>query len=114
LIADPLMKKSARLICLLLVMPLFAHAESLVVGKDEQGVQIRILAVDGKAAKEAPVRLTPGKHQLAVSCIKTESYGALSVDTTLVLTVKPNCDYELLGFFEGKNAKVAVKEKAVR
>jgi hypothetical protein len=108
------MKKSARLICLLLVMPLFAYAESLVVGKDEQGVQIRILAVDGKAAKGAPVRLMPGKHQLAVSCIKTEAYGALSVDTTLVLTVKPDCDYELLGFFEGKNAKVAVKEKAAR
>ena len=112
------MKKSARLIYLLLVMPFVVHAgaseKSLVVGKDEQGVQIRILAVDGKAAKGEPVRLTPGTHKLAVSCIKTESYGALSVDTILVLTVKPNCDYELLGFFEGKNAKVAVKEKAVR
>jgi len=30
------------------------------------------------------------------------------------VTVKPNCDYELLGLFEGKNAKVAVKEKTVR
>ena len=110
------MKKSTRLICALLcfVLPLFAYAESLVVGKDEQGVQIRILAVDGKVAKGAPVRLAPGKHQPAVSCIKTESYGALSVDTTLVLTVKPNCNYELLGFFDGKNAKVAVKERAVR
>ena len=108
------MKKSARLICLLLLaLPFVAHA-GLVVGKDEQGVQIRILAVDGKAAKGEPVRLTPGTHKLAVSCIKTESYGALSVDTILVLTVKPDCDYELLGFFEGKNAKVAVKEKAVR
>jgi len=107
------MKKSVRLICLLLVMPLVVHA-GLVVGKDEQGVQIRILAVDGKAAKREPVRLPPGTHKLSVSCIKTESYGALSVDTVLVLTVKPNCDYELLGFFEGKNAKVAVKEKAVR
>jgi hypothetical protein len=112
------MKKSARLICILLVMPFVAHAgvaeKSLVVGKDEQGVQIRILAVDGKATKGEQVRLTPGTHKLAVSCIKTESYGTLSVDTVLVLTVKPNCDYELLGFFEGKNAKVAVKEKAVR
>ena len=108
------MKKSARLIyLLLLVMPLITHA-GLVVGKDEQGVQIRILAVDGKAAKGEPVRLSPGTHKLAVSCIKMEAYGALSVDTILVLTVKPNCDYELLGFFEGKNAKVAVKEKAVR
>jgi len=112
------MKKSARLICMLLVMTFVAHAgeaeKSLVVGKDEQGVQIRILAVDGKAAKGEPIRLTPGTHKLAVSCIKTESYGALSVDTTLVLSVKPNCNYELLGFFEGKNAKVAIKEKAVR
>lgn len=107
------MKKSARLICLLLVLPFVAHA-GLVVGKDEQGVRIRILYVDGKAAKGEPIRLMPGKHQLAVSCIKAESYGAFSVDTILVLTVKPNCDYELLGFFEGKNAKVAVKEKAVR
>jgi len=107
------MKKSARLICLLLVMPLVVHA-GLVVGKDDQGVRIHILAVDGKAAKENPVRLSPGTHRLSVSCIKTESYGALSVDTILVLIVKPNCDYELLGFFEGKNAKVAVKEKAVR
>jgi hypothetical protein len=107
------MKKSVRLIGLLLVMPFITHA-GLVVGKDEQGVQIRILAVDGKVAKENPVRLSPGKHRLSVSCIKTESYGAQSVDTILVLTVKPNCDYELLGFFEGKNAKVAVKEKAAR
>jgi len=108
------MKKSVRLICLLIAMPFVVHAESLVTGKDEQGVQIRILAVDGKPVSGEPVRLTPGTHKLAVACIKTESYGALSVDTTLVLTVKPNCDYELLGFFEGKNAKVAVKEKAVR
>ena len=108
------MKKSTRLIFMLLVMPFVVHAESLVVGKDEQGVQIRILAVDGKPAKGEPIRLTPGTHKLAVSCIKTESYGAQSVDTVLVLTVKPNCDYELLGFFEGKNAKVAVKEKALR
>ena len=108
------MKKSARLIYLLLVMPFVVHAESLVVGKDEQGVQIRILAVDGKAAQGEPVRLTPGTHKLTVSCIKTESYGAQSIDTVLVLTVKPDCDYELLGFFQGKNAKVAVKEKAVR
>ncbi|MEI7850588.1 MAG: hypothetical protein WCH86_02020 [Kiritimatiellales bacterium] len=107
------MKKSARLICMLLVMPLMVHA-GLVVGKDEQGVQIRILAVDGKASKGESVRLPPGTHKLAVSCIKTESYGALSVDTILVLTVKPNCDYELLGFFEGKNAKVAVKERGIR
>jgi hypothetical protein len=107
------MKKSARLIFMLLVMPFVVHAESLVTGKDEQGVQIRILSVDGKAASE-PVRLTPGTHKLAVACIKTEAYGAQSVDTVLVLTVKPDCDYELLGFFEGKNAKVAVKEKAVR
>jgi len=107
------MNKSARLICLLLVMPFITHA-GLVVGKDEQGVRIRILSVDGKAAKGEPIRLTPGKHQLAVSCIKAEAYGAFSVDTILVLIVKPNCDYELLGFFEGKNAKVAVKEKAVR
>ena len=107
------MKKSARLIYLLLVLPFVAHA-GLVVGKDEQGVKIQILSVDGKSAKGEPVRLSPGKHRLAVSCIKTESYGALSVDTILVLTVKPNCDYELLGFFKEKNAKVAVKEKAVR
>jgi len=108
------MKKSSRIICLLLVIPFVSHAGSLVVGKDEQGVQIRILAVDGKVAKGEPVRLTPGTHKLAVSCIKTESYGALSVDTTLVLTVKPNCDYELQGLFNGKNAKVAIKEKVVR
>lgn len=112
------MKTPIRLICMLLVMLFVAHAgaaeKGLVVGKDEQGVQIRILAVDGKVARGEPVRLTPGTHKLAVSCIKTESYGALSVDTVLVLTVKPNCNYELLGFFEGKNAKVAVKEKAVR
>jgi len=107
------MKKSVRLIFMLLAMPFVAHA-GLVVGKDEQGVQIRILAVDGRAANGEPVRLSPGKHRLSVSCIKTESYGAQSVDTILVLTVKPNCDYELLGFFEGKTAKVAVKEKAVR
>jgi hypothetical protein len=107
------MKKSARLIFLLLVMPFVVHA-GLVVGKDEQGVQIRILSVDGKAAKGEPVRLSPGTHKLAVSCIKTETYGAFSVDTILVLTVKPDCDYELLGFFEGKKAKVAVKEKTVR
>ncbi len=85
------MKKSARLIYMLLVLPFITHADGLVVGKDNQGVQIRILAVDGKAAKDESVRLSPGKHKLAVSCIKTESYGALSVDTTLVLTVKPNC-----------------------
>ena len=112
------MKKSAGLIYMFLVMPFVAYAgateKSLIVGKDERGVQIRILAVDGKAAKGEPVWLTPGTHKLAVSCIKTESYGALSVDAILVVTVKPNCDYELLGFFEGKNAKVAVKEKAVR
>jgi hypothetical protein len=107
------MKTSARLIFLLLVMPFIAHA-GLVVGKGEQGVRIRILAVDGKAASGESVRLTPGTHKLAVSCIKTESYGAQSIDTILVLTVKPDCDYELLGFFEGKNAKVAVKGKAVR
>ena len=111
------MKKSAGLICMLMVLLFVAYAgaaeKSLIVGKDEQGVQIRILAVDGKAAQGEPVRLTPGTHKLAVSCIKTESYGALSADTILVLTVKPNCDYELLGFFEGKNAKVAVKEKGV-
>lgn len=107
------MKKSARLICVLLVMPFITHA-GLVVGKDEQGVRIQIQSVDGKSANGDPVRLTPGTHRLAVSCIKTESYGALSVDTILVLTVKPDCDYELLGFFEGKNAKVAVKEKAAR
>jgi hypothetical protein len=107
------MKKSARLICLLLVMPFVVQA-GLVVGKDEQGVRIRILAVDGKAAKGEPIRLTPGTHKLAVACIKTEAYGALSVDTTLVLTVKPNCDYELEARFAGKNAAVAVKEKAVR
>ena len=87
---------------------------SLVTGKDEQGVKIQILSVDGKAAGGESVRLNPGMHKLAISCIKTESYGALSVDTLLMLTVKPNCDYELLGFFEGKNAKVAVKEKFVR
>jgi hypothetical protein len=86
----------------------------LVTGKDEQGVKIQILSVDGKAAGGESVRLNPGMHKLAISCIKTESYGALSVDTLLMLTVKPNCDYELLGFFEGKNAKVAVKEKFVR
>ena len=112
------MKESARLICMLLVMPFVAYAgateKGLVVGKDERGVQIRVLAVDGKAAKGEQVWLTPGTHKLAVSCIKTESYGALSVDTILVLTVKPNCDYELLGFFEGKNAKVAVREEGVR
>ncbi len=108
------MKKPARLICILLAVPFVVQAGSLVVGKDEQGVQIRILAVDGKAVKGEPVRLAPGTHKLAVSCIKTESYGALSVDTVLVLTVKPNRDYELQGFFEGKNAKVAVKEKFVR
>lgn len=107
------MKKSARLICLLLAVPFITHA-GLVTGKDEQGVRIRILAVDGKAASGEPVRLSPGTHKLAVACIKTESYGALSVDTTLVLTVKPDCDYELQGFFEGKNAKVAVKEKSGR
>lgn len=107
------MKKSARLICLLFAVPLITHA-GLVTGKDEQGVKIRILAVDGKAAGGEPVRLSPGTHRLAVSCVKKESYGALSIDTTLVLTVKPDCDYELLGFFEGKNAKVAVKEKTVR
>ncbi len=107
------MKKSARLIFLLIAMPFITHA-GLVVGKDEQGVKIQIQSVDGKAAKGEPVRLTPGTHKLAVSCIKTESYGALSVDTILVLTVKPDCDYELLGLFDGKNAKVAVKEKAVR
>jgi hypothetical protein len=87
---------------------------SLVTGKDENGVKIQILSVDGKATKGESVRLTSGTHKLAISCIKTESYGALSVDTLLMLTVKPNCDYELLGFFEGKNAKVAVKEKFVR
>ncbi len=87
---------------------------SLVTGKDEKGVKIQILSVDGKAAGGEPVRLKPGMHKLAISCIKSESYGALSVDTTLILTVKPRCDYELLGFFEGKNAKVAVKEKFVR
>ncbi len=87
---------------------------SLVTGKDEQGVKIQILSVDGKATKGESVRLNPGTHKLAISCIKTESYGALSVDTLLMLTVKPSCDYELLGFFEGKNAKVAVKEKFVR
>jgi hypothetical protein len=108
------MKKSARLISLLIAMPFVVHADSLVVGKDEQGVKIRILAVDGKAVSGEPVRLSPGTHKLAVACIKTEAYGALSVDTILVLTVNPNCDYELLGFFEGKNAKVAVKEKAGR
>ena len=108
------MKKSARLIFLLIAIPFVVHAESLVTGKDEQGVQIRILAVDGKAVSGEPVRLSPGTHKLAVACIKTESYGAQSIDTVLVLTVKPNCDYELLGFFDGKNAKVAVKEKAVR
>jgi hypothetical protein len=107
------MKKFIRLICLLLVLPFVAHA-GLVTGKDEKGVRIQIRSVDGKAAKGEPIRLTPGKHRLSVSCIKTESYGALSVDTILVLTAKPDCDYELLGFFEGKNAKVAVKEKAVR
>ncbi len=108
------MKKSARLICLLLALPFVTHADGLVVGKDEQGVQIRIQSVDGKAAKGEQIRLTPGTHKLAVACIKTEAYGTLSVDTVLVLTVKPNCDYELQGRFEGKNAKVAVKEKAVR
>ncbi len=87
---------------------------SLVTGKDEKGVKIQILSVDGKAAKGESVRLVPGTHKLAISCVKMESYGALSVDTTLILTVKPSCDYELLGFFEGKNAKVAVKEKFVR
>ncbi len=107
------MKKAACLIFLLIAMPLITHA-GLVTGKDEQGVQIRILAVDGKAVGGEQVSLTPGKHRLAVSCIKQESYGAFSVDTILVLTVKPDCDYELLGFFEGKSAKVAVKEKAVR
>jgi hypothetical protein len=103
---------------MLLVMPFVAYTgaeeKSLVAGRDEQGVQIRILSVDGKAAKGGPVRLPSGTHRLAVSCIKTESYGVLSVDTILVLTVKPNCDYELQGLFEGKNAKVAVKEKAVQ
>ncbi len=108
------MKRSARLIFLLIAMPFVVHAEGLVTGKDEQGVKIQILSVDGKSAKGDSVRLNPGTHKLAISCIKTESYGALSVDTLLVLTVKPNCDYELLGFFEGKNAKVAVKEKFVR
>ena len=108
------MKRPARLICMLLVMPFMAHADGLVVGKNEQGVQIRILAVDGKAAKDEQIRLTPGTHKLAISCVKTESYGALSVDTVLVLTVKPNCDYELQGRFDGKNAKVAIKERAVR
>ncbi|GEM_PF-3058369 len=107
------MKKSARLICLLIVMPFAAHA-GLVVGQDEKGVRIQIRAVDGKAVKGEPIRLTPGTHRLAVSCIKKEAYGAQSVDTVLVLTVKPDCDYELLGFFEGKNAKVAVKEKGAR
>lgn len=104
------MKKSFCLICLLFATPFMTHA-GLVTGKDEQGVQIRILSVDGKTANGEPVRLSPGTHKLAVSCIKKESYGAQSVDTILVLTVKPDCDYELLGFFEGKNAKVAVKEK---
>lgn len=88
--------------------------KGLVTGKDENGVKIQILSVDGKAARGESVRLVPGTHKLAISCIKSESYGALSVDTTLILTVKPNCDYELLGFFEGKNAKVAVKEKFMR
>ena len=86
----------------------------LVTGKDENGVKIQILSVDGKAVGGESIRLKPGMHKLAISCIKTESYGALSVDTTLILTVKPRCDYELLGFFEGKNAKVAAKEKFVR
>ncbi|MCU0858420.1 MAG: hypothetical protein MUC65_08480 [Pontiellaceae bacterium] len=113
------MNKTTRLlIYLFLVMPFAVHAEtaekSLVVGKDEKGVQVRILAVDGNVVKDKPVRLTPGAHKLAVSCIKTESYGALSVDTILVLTVKPDCDYELRAFFEGKNAKVAVTAKVVR
>jgi len=47
------MKKSVRLICLLIAMPFVVHAESLVTGKDEQGVQIRILAVDGKPVSGA-------------------------------------------------------------
>jgi len=38
------MKKSARLIFLLIAMPFVVHADSLVTGKDEQGVRIRILA----------------------------------------------------------------------
>lgn len=112
------MKKAARLIYMLIVMPFVAYAgateKSLVVGKEERGVQIRILSVDGKAAKGEPVRLTPGTHKLAISCIKTESYGALSIDSVLVLTVKPNCDYELQGRFDGENATVAIKEKVVR
>jgi hypothetical protein len=112
------MKKSVRFICLLFMLPFAAQAQTpdrcLVTGKDENGVKIRILSVDGKAVGGESVRLNPGTHKLAISCVKTESYGALSVDTLLMLTVKPDCDYELLGFFEGKNAKVAVKEKFVR
>lgn len=110
--------RGCRIVWMLMLWPLAVWAGNPVAGaltgQDEKGVRIQIRAVDGKAVKGEPVRLTPGTHRLAVSCIKTESYGAQSIDTVLVLTVKPDCDYELLGFFEGKNAKVAVKEKGVR
>lgn len=108
-----MMKRFVQAVFLLLAMPLVIPA-GLVTGKDENGVQIKIRSVDGRAVSGNVVDLPPGTHKLAVSCIKAESYGALSVDTLLVLTVKPGCDYELLGFFEGKTAKVALKQKTAR
>ncbi len=94
---------------------------SLVSGQEDQGVQTRILSVDGQAVRTdsgqkscTHVWLAPGTHTIAVSCIKTQSYGAMSADTLLLLKVKANCDYELQGRFDGKKRTVVIKEKAVR
>lgn len=107
------MNKPVRLMYILLVLPFAGLAgtaeQSLVTGKADREAQLRILAVNGQAVKGSAVWLTPGTHKLAVSCIKTECYGARSVDAVLVLTAKPECDYELSAVFEGKHTKVAVK-----